>query len=104
MSDRWRTINLPSDWDKYIRPVVLERDQFCLWGSLRSDRVSPDYVCGEFSTEVDHIGAVDDHTWTNLRGLCSEHHATRTGRQGAAARHALRPQRIRPPERHPGFK
>jgi 5-methylcytosine-specific restriction enzyme A len=101
---RWRTSDLPADWDKFIRPAILQRDPFCLWGSLRDDRAGIDYVCGERSQEVDHIGDPANHEPYNLRGLCSSHHATRTGRQGAAAMLALRPQRNRPPDKHPGFK
>jgi hypothetical protein len=104
MQSRWRRTDLPPDWDMYIRPAILQRDPFCLWGSIPDDRAGSDYVCGERSAEVDHIGDHDNHEPYNLRGLCAPHHATRTGRQGAAARLALAPQRNRPAQQHPGFK
>jgi hypothetical protein len=101
---RWRTVDLPPDWDKYIRPQILGRDMFCLWGSIPDDKAGIDFVCGERAVEVDHIGDPNNHDSENLRGLCVYHHRIRTGRQGAAARLALMPQRNRPPQQHPGFK
>jgi 5-methylcytosine-specific restriction enzyme A len=105
VTGRWRTSDLPQDRAYLVvRNYVLRRDPFCRWGSLPDDRAGTDYRCPAPSDEVDHIGDPRNHDPSNLRGLCSEHHATRTGRQGAAARHALTPRRNRPTERHPGFK
>ena len=100
---RWRTSDLPQD-KAYarVRGHVLRRDPICTWGSLPEDRYG--FNCPAPSEEVDHIGDPRDHRPSNLRGLCTTHHATRTGRQGAAARNALRPSKNRPEERHPGFK
>lgn len=108
---RWRTSPLPADWPE-LRADILARDPICMWGFIPSDgptiyRIvlqTGQHVCVERSTEVDHIGASDDHRPTSLRGLCSPHHATRTGRQGAEARNKLPNLRLRPKERHPGFR
>jgi 5-methylcytosine-specific restriction enzyme A len=102
-SRRWRTSDLPQDKAyAQTREFVLRRDPICTWGSLPEDRYA--FNCPHPSEEVDHIRDSNNHRPENLRGLCSEHHATRTGRQGAEARHALRPSKNRPKERHPGFK
>lgn len=104
-SGRWRTSTLPQDRAyALVRGYVLRRDPFCKWGSLADDRAGTDYRCPERSVEVDHTGHPDNHDPASLRGLCADHHATRTGRQGAAARHALPTRKNRPVERHPGFK
>ena len=103
-SGRWRTSDLPQDKEyAMVRGYVLRRDPMCRWGSLADDRVTPDYRCPEPSDEVDHIGHPDNHDPAFLRGLCHEHHATRTGRQGAAARHAIPSRKKRPEQKHPGF-
>lgn len=94
-----RTSPLPSDWNSYRRPTVLERDGFvCQW------KISRDGTkCGRQATDVDHIGAADDHRIENLRALCGPHHRRRSGTQGAEAMHARRIPRQRPAERHPGL-
>lgn len=84
------------------------------WESLRQDQFKKDgyrctwYVNGERcpnrATEVDHIQAkTDDHG--RLRSLCQDHHATKSGREGAAALNAMKAKAktmFRRDEDHPG--
>src|SRR5690349_3683691 len=93
----WRTVPLPPDWDRVIRPRILARDKTCrlkinCWGAP--------------STEVDHgDNGPDDHSDGNLRGVCTSCHARRTGQQGAAAANAARPKAKRARDtRHPGLR
>ena len=84
---------LPRGWAR-IRRAVIERDQVCQWpndGTPHGGRL-----------EVDHIGGHDNHDDDNLRALCARHHATRTGRQGAARSNARQRTRRRPEDQHPG--
>src|SRR5690349_6694228 len=66
----WRTVPLPPDWDRVIRPRILHRDPAC---KLHT------HCWGAPSTEVDHIGDPSDHSDDNLRGVCQRCHAHRTG-------------------------
>lgn len=91
----WRTTPLPKGWRARIRPRILKRDPTC---KLRT------HCYGAASVEVDHIGDNADHDDANLRGVCKECHAHRTGQQGAAASIAARPTRQRPAPRHPGLR
>lgn len=102
MTGSRRKVPLPADWPQ-IRAAVLARDPFCKWGSLAEDMADPGR-CPNHSTDADHIGDPNDHSLTALRGLCTNHHATRTGRQGAAGKLAVMRTRKRPPEQHPGFR
>lgn len=97
---RWRTSDLPPEWAKSIRPAILARDPICRWGMLQDETG----YCTYPSEQVDHLGDPDNHDPAHLRGICAAHHRIRTGRQGAVARHALRPRKNRPPEKHPGYK
>lgn len=98
-----RTVPLPPNWG-VIRGYVLRRDPFCRWGLLPEDGLPSGYQCTMRSVEVDHMGSPDDHRHEMLRGLCAPHHATRTGRQGAAVRNAMPSLRKRPKDKHPGFR
>ena len=95
-----RTVPLPHNWPS-IRKYVLQRDGMCMWGLLEDDE--PFYLLGQCTnthTDVDHIDDPSVHDPSNLRALCAWHHATRTGRQGAAARWGTRRQHREP---HPGM-
>src|SRR6478609_1100104 len=67
----WRTVPLPPEWDRVIRPRILKRDPSC---KIRT------HCWGAASTEVDHIGDPSDHGDDNLRGTCERCHSDRTGR------------------------
>ena len=97
-----RSSPLPPNWGQ-IRAVVLQRDPICRWGSIESDMANPG-LCPNRSTDADHIGNPNDHRPEALRGLCTNHHATRTGRQGSAGKAAVMRTRKRPKEQHPGYK
>lgn len=58
--------------------------------------------CVREATEVDHMGAHDDHRLAVLQAVCSVCHASKTGRDAARSR-APRPPRARPPEAHPSM-
>lgn len=62
--------------------------------------------CGVTATHVDHIvpfhlGGED--SFDNLQSLCAEHHATKSGQEGASARTAKYHGQKRQPEAHPGL-
>ena len=94
-------MELPPNWQA-IRALVLQRDPICTWGSLDEDMAEPGR-CPNRSTDADHIGDINDHRIAVLRGLCANHHATRTGRQGAAGAARVARSRKRPKEKHPGY-
>jgi 5-methylcytosine-specific restriction enzyme A len=87
-----RRASLPANW-RTIRRQILDRDEW------QCTDVTTGQRCTERATEVDHIGDRDDHSPANLRALCTPHHRSRSGRQGAAAR----PRASRPSEPHPGL-
>lgn len=65
------------------------------------------HVCGmPGSDQVDHVRAGDDHSYSNLAPIHGDvwpHcHRYKSSREGVDARNALRAQRARPVERHPG--
>jgi 5-methylcytosine-specific restriction endonuclease McrA len=79
----------PPGWAK-TRRRILERDGHRC------------YVCGGPANEVDHVRPIfrgGGHDDGNLRAICRKCHATKSGREGAAAR----PRARREPERHPGL-
>lgn len=92
---RWRRRPLPRNWESELRPYVLDRDGHrCQWPMRRGG------LCKMPARDVDHIDPDGpDEEW-NLRALCPHHHASKTGREGAAARWAG--SRL-PPEQHPGL-
>ncbi len=99
MSGRWADRphgrDLPPGWAK-IRRRILDRDPDC---TLELPG------CSGQSTEVDHIGANDDHADSTRRGACHPCHTRRTAQQAAAGRRraaASRP-RLRPTKQHPGI-
>jgi 5-methylcytosine-specific restriction endonuclease McrA len=91
----WDTSNrrqsLPPDWGR-IRGRIMRRDRSC---QLRYDG------CGTIATEVDHIGAPEDHRDVMLRAVCHACHVKRTAQQAADAQPRARRA---PPERHPGLR
>lgn len=92
MSQGRRRSPLPTDWPRR-RARILKRDPDC---QLRYDG------CTTTSTEVDHIDQDDDHTDTNLRGVCHPCHAQRTERQRLDSL-GIGPSRRRPKPNHPGL-
>lgn len=90
-----RRARLPRDWSAR-RARVLRRDGYRCTAADYGER------CPEPATDVDHIEPGDDHSEANLASLCGWHHARKSAREGAAAAHANRAQRVRPPEPHPG--
>lgn len=90
-----RTAPLPSNWPDL-------RDEQLVKDGHRCTYVSPDtgQRCTARATDVDHVGAADDHT--DLTSLCSWHHDRKTGRQGATSKKRTRAARRAP--RHPGLR
>jgi 5-methylcytosine-specific restriction protein A len=94
-----RNSRLPTHWAA-IRARVLKRDGHQCTHTENGVR------CDRPATDVDHIIANDDHSFGNLQSLCSEHHDSKSGREGAAAMHKRRreiSQRFRRTEGHPGL-
>jgi hypothetical protein len=91
-----RTSPRPIGWKK-ICAAILGRDGYrCVWIDEATG-----LRCEMRATDVDHIGANDDDSETNLRSLCGRHHDKRTGAQASAARWARRQQPTKRP--HPGL-
>ncbi|MGH3505282.1 MAG: HNH endonuclease [Nocardioidaceae bacterium] len=81
-----RKARLPKNWS-IIRRRILVRDPICR-------------ACGSMpSTDVDHAIRGDDHSMTNLQGLCTACHRAKSSAEGNAAK--LR--RWREPDGHPGL-
>ena len=93
----WRDSNrrarLPADWPIRVA-FILDRDPTC-----RICHTAP-------STEVDHIQHGDNHQLTNLQGVCTRCHATKSGREGATARQQRGgyQKQKRQQEIHPGVR
>lgn len=82
-----RRQRLPAHWPR-LRAMVLKRDPVCK-------------VCGRRpSMQADHIKPGDDHSPSNLQGICTPCHKDKTQKESMQARgiHG----RLRPPEPHPG--
>lgn len=92
MAPPWRKSPLPPNWGR-LRRAVLDRDGWMC--QLRGPH------CTGRATEVDHIGAHDDHSPTNLQAVCATCHRSKTGKQARARRNI--PTRKRPKETHPGL-
>ena len=92
MSKGRRRSALPRKWQQ-IRVSVLHRDRYLCQLQYPG--------CTRAATEVDHIGAHDDHATANLQAVCRRCHASKTGREANAAR-APQPKRVRAAEPHPG--
>lgn len=103
-----RRERMPVGWAK-IRAKILQRDHNrCTWINGEPDggtwRMWADIRrCPEQATDVDHIGAHDNHDPANLRALCHGHHAHRTGVQANAAKREHGHTRMRPKQQHPGL-
>lgn len=97
----WSTSNrkarLPRDWEAR-RQFILARD-----GNRCTAVDSLGNRCPERATDVDHIKAGDDASYSNLRALCRWHHARKSSAEGLAARRAKGGYRrqAREPEPHP---
>ena len=88
-----RTAPLPPDWPARRR-AALERDGYrCV--KIRGDTGER---CPDRATDVDHMGAPDDHRLHMLQSLCAFHHARKTAAQGGRAR----PKKVQP--KHPGYR
>jgi 5-methylcytosine-specific restriction endonuclease McrA len=98
-----RRSRLPKNWAQ-IRFRVLRRDgSRCQW--VREDTGQ---MCGLHATEVDHIVPSGSDDLSNLRSLCSYHHALKSSAEGGAAskRSRARSERVRRSEmrlKHPGI-
>lgn len=95
-----RRQELPPDWDKR-RAFVFARDGHrCTWRNVYGDR------CDGPAEECDHIRPGNDHSYANLRSLCSYHHGKKSGaegRQATARRRKEFDRRYRRVETHPGL-
>src|SRR5688572_24612742 len=90
----WRTAPRPKGWNSKIRPYIKRRDNNrCTWIEGLPDGGSwtmwaDPKRCPLPGTEVDHMGAADDHALEMLRLLCTGHHKHRSQEQAAQARSA----------------
>lgn len=107
----WRTAPRPKGWKSHIVPAIKERDGHrCTWiegvpdGGTWRQWADP-RRCPDVGTDVDHMGAPDDHRQEMLRLLCGPHHRKRTAEQANTARWSKhRAQHTRKPQPHPGLR
>jgi 5-methylcytosine-specific restriction protein A len=90
-----RKERLPPDWPAIRRRVLRVHGGRC-------------HVCGMGGSDaVDHVRAGDDHSLANLAPIHQDVapycHRAKSALEGVAAREALRAQRLRPREAHPGM-
>lgn len=83
-----RRSELPSDWPKIRRRILIRDRHQCQW--VRADL---NRICGQWANEVDHEKRGDDHSDSNLRALCRYHHQKKTSHEGADASYAARETR-----------
>lgn len=97
----WATSNrkerLPSNWPALRRAVMDRCGGRC--ELLKKDGSR----CRDKATDVDHVVAGDNHSLSNLQGICQWHHARKSAQEGVAARRALNEILYRKPETHPGI-
>jgi hypothetical protein len=94
-SKTWRLSPLPRDWKK-IRLVILE------YAGYRCQNIRVNgQRCQNRATDVDHIGAHDDHSNANLQALCHICHARKTQLE---AEEAKKKRYRREPEIHPFYR
>lgn len=75
-----RKARLPKGWQR-IRRRILRRDPIC-------------QLCGiNQSTQVDHITPGDDHSDSNLQGVCDHCHRRKSSEEGRKAKEARRANR-----------
>lgn len=91
-----RKSRLPEDWPARVAATRLRCGDRCEWRFPNSGR------CRDKMTDCDHIVPGDDHSLENLQGLCADHHARKSSREGHEARAKIRASAKRPAERHPG--
>lgn len=89
-----RRARLPANWPQLREQVLLRDRGMCQW------RLPNGALCLLPGNQVDHCEPGDDDRLANLQLLCREHHNSKSGREGAAARPSL----YRRPERHPGLR
>lgn len=95
-----RRSRLPADWPTRREQVLVRDGRVCQW------RVGG-RKCGAPARDVDHVVPGDDHSYSNLRALCSAHHQRKSSGEGGRAfwdgvrdsRAKFREGRV---ERHPG--
>ena len=91
-----RRERLPEDW-RQKRAYILERDGFRCRALLPDGR-----RCPNDASDVDHVMAGDDHSYSNLQALCKRHHARKSAEEGGRASQTARKKRrrLRPAEKH----
>lgn len=103
-----RTSARPRGW-KRLRGDVIKRDKGrCTWvTTLKDGGTWRDWAhidrCTNPGTDVDHMGAADDHRIEMLRLLCEPHHDHKTALQANAAKKLNGNTRMRKPMPHPGL-
>lgn len=88
-----RKSRLPANWSQLVKEVWRRDKGQCTW------RLPSGARCPRRGADVDHIRPGDDHRMSNLRLLCTHHHAKKTAREGVFGR---RKKPGRAPEAHPG--
>lgn len=91
-----RAATLPTNWPK-LREAIRKRDGYqCTW-------ITDGRRCTGPADEVDHEDRHGGDDPSNLRSLCTPHHAQKSAAEGVEARRAIAAQRYRPQEQHPGL-
>ena len=93
-----RKERLPDNWGALVAEIK-DRDGWRCRKRLPSGKRCPRGRATGHRLEVDHINRGDDHSPSNLRCLCEEHHAQKSSKEGVFAR---LPKPRKRTERHPG--
>lgn len=91
MTGSWRARPLPPNWPA-LRLACLTRDGFRCTEMIRTG-MGP-LRCPDEATDADHLDRNGPDELWNLGAKCRDHHATKSGREGAAQSNAQRQQMI----------
>lgn len=94
-----RKERLPDDWPKLVRQVK-NRDGWRCTKRLPSGKRCPRGRTTGHLLQVDHRVRGDDHSLSNLRSLCEEHHGQKSSKEGNDAQRL--PPITKRTDPHPG--
>ena len=82
--DSDRKARLPKNWSTIVKRIRARDGERCTWVYRVEDQLAR--CPATTRLEVDHIKNNDDHSDSNLRTLCHDHHAQKTQSESWASR------------------